>query len=89
MVNKTFIDAPEGWTKGRINLKPVGSNFYKSKSKEEVIKRGVAARMSNGSYKAANKGKIAITNEIDNTYISAELSIPDGWRRGMCRKTKR
>ena len=87
-INKLFLVAPEGWTKGRIAIKSSAQNFYKNSSKDVVVKKGVASRMANGSYNAANKGKIAITNGTDNTYISAELPIPDGWRRGMCRKPK-
>lgn len=58
MVNKTFFecDVPIGWVMGRIgDFKYCKDNLNKL-PKEEMISRGVKARLANGNYVAWNKG---------------------------------
>lgn len=73
-------EVPEGFVLGRLPTLNVGRKY----SKETLLKMSKAKLGKAPS----NKGKLWITNGIENHYVSKELPIPEGWWHGMTHKNK-
>lgn len=79
--SETFCEPdkkPEGYVAGRLPTINVGRTYS-----EETIRKMRNAKLGKP---AGNKGKILITDGYENKYISANETIPDGWRHGMTRQ---
>lgn len=60
----------------------------KKYSKEEQIerfKRNIAVKKTIKP-NPMKKGKVCITNGVENKFVLPDLPIPEGWRRGETRK---
>ena len=80
-------------TRKKIGVVKLASTFDKLKDREysreekiERLRRNVAYQKTLNLNTGRKKGTVGITNGTINKIVDADLPIPEGWRRGYCRK---
>lgn len=73
-------NVPQDFVLGRLPTTNVGRKY----SKESRIKM----RNAKLGKTPSNKGKVFITNGIENKYVPKDYILPNGWKYGMTRKNR-